>query len=73
MNHSSADAVHRRRANARGAAYDGLLYFRLTQLGAYCLGLTDKYVPTQVTVRATISVLPSLRINVIGILLCSNT
>jgi hypothetical protein len=46
--------------------YDGLLYFRLTSLGAYCLGLTDKYVPTQVTARATISVLPSLKINVTG-------
>ncbi|MCA1635128.1 MAG: hypothetical protein LC802_15910 [Acidobacteria bacterium] len=42
--------------------YDGLLYFRLTPLGAYCLGLTDKYVPTQVTARAKISVLPSLKI-----------
>jgi hypothetical protein len=46
--------------------YDGLLYFRLTSLGAYCLGLTDKYVPTQITARATISVLPSLKINVTG-------
>ncbi len=46
--------------------YDGLLYFRLTPLGAYCMGLADKYVPTQVTARATISVLPSLRINVTG-------
>jgi hypothetical protein len=46
--------------------YDGLLYFRLTSLGAYCLSLTDKYMPTQVTARATISVLPSLKINVIG-------
>ncbi|MBV9928108.1 MAG: helicase-associated domain-containing protein [Acidobacteria bacterium] len=46
--------------------YDGLLYFRLTTLGAYCLGLTDEYVPTQVTARATISVLPSLKISVTG-------
>lgn len=46
--------------------YDGLLCFRLTQLGAYCLGLTDKHVPTQPTARATISVLPSLKINVTG-------
>lgn len=46
--------------------YDGLLYFRLTQLGAYCLGLTDKYVPTQIAARATISVLPSLKIKVTG-------
>lgn len=46
--------------------YDGLLYFRLTPLGAYCLGLTDKYVPTQMTARATISVLPSLKVSVMG-------
>lgn len=46
--------------------YDGLLYFRLTPLGAYCLGLMDKYVPTQVTVRTTISVLPSLKVSVTG-------
>ncbi len=46
--------------------YDGLLYFRPTPLGAYCLGLTDEYVPTQVTARAIISVLPSLKISVTG-------
>jgi hypothetical protein len=46
--------------------YDGLLYFRLTPLGAYCLGLTDKYVPTQMTARSAISVLPSLKVNVTG-------
>jgi hypothetical protein len=46
--------------------YDGLLYFRLTPLGAYCLGLTDRYVPVQVTARATISVLPSLKVSVTG-------
>lgn len=46
--------------------YDGLLYLRLTPLGSYCLGLTDEYVPTQVTARATISVLPSLKISVTG-------
>ncbi len=26
--------------------YDGLLYFRLNPLGAYCLGLTDEYTPS---------------------------
>lgn len=46
--------------------YDGLLYFRLTSLGAYCLGLTDRYVPTHAATRATISVLPSLKIKVTG-------
>lgn len=46
--------------------YDGLLYLRLTPLGEYCLGLTDKYVPSAVTARSTISVLPSLKVNVTG-------
>ncbi|HJU53313.1 MAG TPA: hypothetical protein VJ715_02035 [Pyrinomonadaceae bacterium] len=49
--------------------YDGLLYFRLTPLGAYCLGLADKYISAQMTARASISVLPSLRVNVTGELL----
>ena len=46
--------------------YDGLLYFRLTPLGAYCLGLTGKYTPTAVAARATLSVLPSLKVSVMG-------
>jgi hypothetical protein len=46
--------------------YDGLLYFRLNPLGAYCLGLTDKYTPQEIEERATLTVLPSLRINVGG-------
>lgn len=46
--------------------YDGLLYFRLTPLRAYCLGLTDRYVPTRATARAIISVLPSLKVSVTG-------
>ncbi len=44
--------------------YDGLLYFRLNPLGAYCLGLTDDYQPSQVEAKAAITVLPSLQINV---------
>ncbi len=46
--------------------YDGLLYFRLNPLGAYCLGLTDSYTPQAVEERATLTVLPSLRINIGG-------
>ena len=46
--------------------YDGLLYFRLNPLGAYCLGLTDHYAPRQVEARAALSVLPSLQINIAG-------
>ena len=46
--------------------YDGLLCFRLNPLGAYCLGLTKSYTPQAVAERATLTILPSLRINVGG-------
>jgi hypothetical protein len=47
--------------------YDGLIYFRLNPLGAYCLGLTEEYVPAQkIQVRAALRVLPSLRVYVLG-------
>ena len=44
--------------------YDGLTYFRLNPLGAYCLGLAGRYTPSQIEARAALTVLPSLRINV---------
>ena len=44
--------------------YDGLLYFRLNPLGAYCLGLAEKYEPRAVQARAALTVLPSLQVNV---------
>ena len=46
--------------------YDGLLYFRLTPLGAYCLGLTDSYIPSTVEVRQVLKVLPNLEIAAVG-------
>jgi DNA-binding transcriptional MerR regulator len=46
--------------------YDGLRYFRLNSLGAYCLGTADQYVPSQITARAALTVLPSLQIKVTG-------
>jgi hypothetical protein len=46
--------------------YDGLLYFRLNPLGAYCLDLTQGYTPSQLEARATLTVLPSLQINLSG-------
>ena len=39
--------------------YDGLEYFRLTPLGAYCLGVTEDYQPTFSTPRTPVTVLPS--------------
>ena len=46
--------------------YDGLAYFRLTALGAYCLGVTDKYTTAPVQAHASLSVLPSLHIHTAG-------
>jgi hypothetical protein len=46
--------------------YDGLMYFRLNPLGAYCLSLTDKYTPSQIQAKAALTVLPSLQVNVTG-------
>jgi hypothetical protein len=46
--------------------YDGLAYFRLTPLGAYCLGLTNDYTPAPVKAHAALSVLPSLHMHVTG-------
>lgn len=47
--------------------YDGLLYFRLTPLGAYCFGTTtEAYKPTPLASRFSLSVLPSLKITATG-------
>jgi hypothetical protein len=42
--------------------YDGLLFFRLTPLGAYCLGHTDTYTPARIEPRSFLRVLPNLDI-----------
>lgn len=46
--------------------YDGLIAFRLTALGAYCLGLTDNYTPPTIEFSQTLRVLPNLDIIVAG-------
>ncbi|MBC8752716.1 MULTISPECIES: hypothetical protein [Paraburkholderia] len=46
--------------------YDGLIYFRLTPLGAYCLGLSDDYTPAPIQPTVRLSVLPSLQVRVVG-------
>lgn len=46
--------------------YDGLVYFRLNPLGAYILGLADSYAPTGIETKATLTVLPSLQVNISG-------
>jgi len=39
--------------------YDGLMYFRLTPLGAYCLNLEADYTPAPLEVRPVLQVLPN--------------
>ncbi len=46
--------------------YDGLKFFRLTALGAYCLELTDRYEPETPETSTPLSVFPDLRIVVQG-------
>jgi len=46
--------------------YDGLIYFRLTSLGAYCLGLTEQYQPKEIANSQTLRVLPNLEIVALG-------
>lgn len=46
--------------------YDGLTKFRVTKLGAYCLGLSTEYSPKPITQKASFTVMPSLRLIVSG-------
>lgn len=46
--------------------YDGLMYLRLTALGAYCLGAESGYQPAPVEVKPVLRVLPNLEIAAIG-------
>ena len=46
--------------------YDGLMYFRITHLGAYCLGAESTYQPAPVEVRPVLRVLPNLEVAAIG-------
>lgn len=42
--------------------YDGLLYFRLTPLGAYCLDLATDYTPASPKQQSLLRVLPNLEV-----------
>lgn len=42
--------------------YDGLMYFRLNSLGAYCLGLTEDYEPPAATERTALTIFPDRRV-----------
>lgn len=44
--------------------YDGLLYLRLTSLGAWCLGISSSYTPSRIVSKSSLTILPSLQINI---------
>ena len=46
--------------------YDGLVYFRINPLGAYCLGLATDYRPSIPETQAVLRVLPNLEIATVG-------
>lgn len=46
--------------------YDGLRAFRITGLGAFCLGMTDTYMPRKAASSVQISVLSDLTIRVVS-------
>lgn len=46
--------------------YDGLQYFRLNALGAWCLGVAATYEPSAPSARASLTVFPDLRLRAEG-------
>jgi hypothetical protein len=46
--------------------YDGLMYFRITPLGAHCLGLASDYTPASDEAEPILRVLPNLEVAAIG-------
>ncbi|MCO4865584.1 MULTISPECIES: hypothetical protein [Cupriavidus] len=46
--------------------YDGLAYFRVTSLGAYCLGASGHYTPAPVQSSVRLSVMPGMQVKVIA-------
>lgn len=46
--------------------YDGLMFFRINTLGAYCLEMADEYTPAPIEVKPVLRVLPDLEIAAIG-------
>lgn len=46
--------------------YDGLAFFRITPLGAYCLGASERYACATPPSQVRLSVLPGLKVTVVG-------
>ncbi len=45
--------------------YDGLMYVRLNDLGAYCLDITDTYQPQKPDIQAHFKILPNLELTLL--------
>ena len=46
--------------------YDGLKYIRINRLGAFCFDLAETYSPPQIADRSSFTILPNLRIKIVG-------
>jgi len=46
--------------------YDGLKFIRINDLGAYCLELKDDFEPPKVEIKGAFTILPNLKIKVVG-------
>ncbi len=53
--------------------YDGLLYFRINGLGAWCLGVVEDYAPPPITKKPVLNVLPNMEIVATELLAPSDT
>jgi len=49
--------------------YDGLIYFRINPLGAFCLGVASHYESSPVEVKPVLRVLPNLEVAAVGAVL----
>ena len=47
--------------------YDGLMYFRINPLGAYCLGMASTYQSAPLEMKPVLRILPNLEIAAIGL------
>ena len=48
------------------SSYDGLTYFRITPLGAYLLGISDRYIPKELPQTQILRILPNLEVVAVG-------
>ena len=46
--------------------YDGLKFIRINNLGAFCFDLEDKYELPEIAVKSSLTILPNLKIKVVG-------